>query len=235
MSGEAYTHVLVIGHPRGGTSILFNMLTAGWPEFDHAKGETRAEADLSLPGNRISKAPLDSLNRLAITEAAQRHGKRLAVVQIVRDPRDVMTSRWFRDGYAVEPHHYRNSEGCKVREMGYLPVYYGLAEWRHTHDPILVLRYEDLVTDTLGQQRRVEALLGRSVSGLQFEFFHLARNVFLKAGDRANELTRAFVGRWRSPEHAERIREVFGSSSEMRAAVRELRYEKDDNWLTEVA
>ncbi len=42
MSGEAYTHILVIGHPRGGTSILFNMLCAAWPQFDHQAAETRA-------------------------------------------------------------------------------------------------------------------------------------------------------------------------------------------------
>lgn len=234
MSDEPYTHILVLGHPRGGTSILFNMLCAAWPQFDHAQGETRAAVDMAPPGNRISKAPVDALARREIVDAAKLHGKRLVALMIVRDPRDVMTSRWFRDGYACWPEYYRNRDGEHIPRMGYLPLYYGLAEWRHTHEPLLVLRYEDLVADPLKQQRCVERLLGREVTGLQFEFFHEARHVPLRAGHRAEHLTKAFVGRWRAPEHAQRIREIFGGSVEMRAAVRELRYEPDDGWLGEV-
>ncbi len=234
MSGEAYTHILVIGHPRGGTSILFNMLAAAWPQFDHQAAETRAAVDMARPGNRISKAPVDALARSEIVDAAKLHGKRLVVLQIIRDPRDVMTSRWFRDGYACYPEYYRNRDGEHIPRMGYLPLYYGLAEWRNTHEPILVLRYEDLVADPLKQQKRVERLLGREATGLQFEFFHQARHVPLKAGECANEITKAFVGRWRATEHAERIREVFAKSVEMRAAVRELGYEPDDGWIEEI-
>lgn len=223
-------HLLVIGHPRGGTSILFNMLCAAWPEFGHAEGEAPATAELALPGSRISKRPADAHRRNSIVSAAQAHRKRLVAVQIIRDPRDVMVSRFLRGGYAVYPEYYRDRLDRKQPKLGYLPLYYALREWRYTHEPLVVVRYEELVREPLFQQRRIEQALGREATGLQFEFFHQMPNLPMRAGERNEALTHGFVGRWRNPEHRAKLRESFVGNAEMLAAVRELGYERDDAW-----
>jgi hypothetical protein len=231
---ESDTHILILGHPRGGTSLLYNMVCAAWPEFGHAQGEAAATAELALPGDRISKRPVDTTRRGQIVTSAQANGKRLLVVQIIRDPRDTIVSKHLGGGYAATPESYRDRSGREQPALGYLPIFYGLREWSYTHTPLVVVRYENLVQSPLAVQSAIGRMVGREITGLAFPDFHFATHPPMREGERAQPLNGAHIGRWRNPEHADHLRRCFHRNTEMLSAVIDFGYEKDGSWLGSV-
>jgi hypothetical protein len=221
-------HVLIVGQPRGGTSLLYNMMCAAYPEFGHAPGEAAAVQELKLPGPRVSKRPLDSARQDETVHAAAKHKRDLRVIAVIRDPRDVLTSVHLKGGYAGDGVRYKDRAGNVGEALGFRTIHYGLMGWLDA----LVVRYEHLVLLPEVEQKRVATHIGVEPTGIPYQDFHKAGAALpMKAGHRNRPLTAEFLERWKKPQHREQVLKVFGGSKQLRAAVMELGYEADDTWL----
>ena len=231
-------HILIIGHPRGGTSLLFNMMCAAYPRMQHADDEVRATDELDLRGDRISKAPIDSVHHTEIVSIARALGKDLFVISITRDPRDVIVAQHVGGGYACWPDAYRVKDGRALKHLGYLELYNGQGDWarwsRETaHRTLTYERYEDLVQYTVLVQTRISAFLNKSVEGFPFDRFYECKDLPMKAGQRNQPVHTNEVGRWKKPKHRDHLVKCF-ESDEMRQTVIELGYENNDWWYNKL-
>lgn len=226
------THILILGTPRGGTSLLFNMIVAGYPQLRHADGEAPATEDMKADVPRVSKRPADSSRFHEIMEAARAMGKTLKPIVVIRDPRDVVVSQNVDSTrYDIHPDGYFDKRGSWQPILGYWPLYLGMQEWMGAEGiRVLSVHYEDLVQDTETVQAFIEDFIGFQ-SDILFRNFHEVPHAPMTAGHRAKPLLSRWIGRWREPRHRERIVEVFGGCPGILQAVTDLGYEKDDDWL----
>ena len=226
-------HVLVVGQPRGGTSLMLNMLVAAYPQFGHAEDEVMCLGELKLDGPRVSKSPRDSALQDEILAMAHSEGRILRTIAVIRDPRDVLTSMFHGGGYAADAEWYRTKNGKQRPVLGFRVLQQGITNWiSHPEQPALAVRYEDMVTDPDGVQARVAAHIGLEPDGVPFaEFYTASARLPMKAGHRNQPLTTEFIGRWQKPEHRQRLVEVFGASKLLRSFVVELGYADDDAWF----
>lgn len=148
------------------------------------------------------------------------------VIDIVRDPRDVVTSvikgidgyycgfwRWRRDVVAAE----------RLR-VGYVHF--------------LRLSYEELVTQPASVQVRISTTIGLTPSS-KFEEYPLTVNESLavpsvEALNGLRPLDAESIGRWRLSEHTPRVLDQSTRYPEIVGHLIRLGYEPDDTWLREL-
>ena len=76
---EPWTHLVVCGFPRSGTSLLYNMLSATLEDFECQDFEVPARTRLTWAGHQASKNPLDIID-LVDLPSKNVLGKRLVVI-----------------------------------------------------------------------------------------------------------------------------------------------------------
>ena len=218
------TQLVVCGYPRGGTSLVYNMLSSSLDGFRFAPFEVPARRTITCCGNRASKLPLDVLR---LDELVRQNvlGKRLAVIVMLRDPRDLITSvhpnvpdRYFLDyDGSWTPHR----TGPRRTPHGIRAIHEAIERARTIEGIDLVeIRYEDLVAEPDAVQARLSDALGLEFRQ-RFSDFHRrgARHAYRYAGRMAAKdqslvrenapVDRSRAGKWRRPEHADRIAEQF--------------------------
>lgn len=246
--GVRWRQLVVCGYPRGGTSLLYNMLSTSLEGFDFDDFEVPAEYRMHRLGNVASKFPLDVLNIRRFGDL-NIHEKRVAVLAMIRDPRDVLTSRhpMIPDRYFIGydhswwPQNKQFSE-WKYDAPGIVDVHEALVECEgSTPFDVLRLRYEDLVADPDAVQDRIVDRTGLEFSG-RFRDFHkhedrhayryegrtAARDPSLVRESKAADTSR--TGKWQKPEHRQRIIEQFEACPRLFEIVRAYGYESDDRW-----
>lgn len=222
-------HILICGFPRSGTTLLQMMLENGLPQargFGREVGGWRA-ATYAWRNHAllISKVPHDVFRLTELRHFYARRPAKLKVILMVRDCRDVMTSRRNTggpSGYCVDTERWRR---------------YHRAFLRHRNDPdTLVVRYENLVDDPVGEQRRVEEFIGEKLS-VPFGSFHtVPRPDFdISTLNGLRPVEHSLIGRWSAPEHRERIREIIRDLPELPEALVELGYEPNADWIEAVS
>ncbi len=244
------TQITICGYPRSGTSLLYNMLATCLPSFHHDDFEHSCLEYVGQWRDVLSKRPLDifKIERLA---HKNKLGKRLLVIVLIRDPRDIVTSRHPRvpDDYFIGWEHCYRVDGPKGPE----PVHPGIREIAAEIERVDALaqvdlvrvRYEDLVADPEGVQAKLAAATGLVFEGA-FSDFHTAeqlayryegeqaaRDPALVREDQPVDASRA--GKWRAPEHRTRVREEFAAHRGLLALVHEYAYETNDTWLDDLA
>ena len=249
VAGVRYTQFVVCGYPRSGTSLLYNMLSATLVGFRFADFELSALRRIHRLGNIASKYPLDVFDVPSLP-SLNLHDKRLCVVGMVRDPRDLVTSRHpvLPDRYFIGYDHSwwpqdRQFENWKYDAPGILEIFEalrGLGD--QTEIPFLQVRYERLVQEPNAIQDQLATRFGVEFSG-SFADFHQqqgklayrysgrrrARDEALVRENKPADASRA--GKWRASEHADQIREQFRSCPELFEIVRAYGYESDDDWF----
>ena len=245
--------LVVCGFPRGGTSLLYNMLSATLPAFRFAAFEEAAGETLLAPGDRASKWPMDVL-RLPKTVAANAAGLRkdLLAVVVVRDLRDVITSvhpnapdRYFC-GYADRwsPRGASKPYTLVSTDQGVAAVHAGI-EAASALDGVTVARvdYEALIADADAVQGDLAAALGLRFDGRfsgyaarqeRHAFRYAGANAPVDAARGAREnaaVDPARTGRWRRPEHAARLVEQFTAHPELFGLLRHYGHAADDAWF----
>jgi hypothetical protein len=168
----------------------------------------------------ISKVPRDILHLHQLRNFYSPRRAKLRAIVLVRDPRDVLTS-----------HH-----------SGHARKYFqDIEEWRMLHEycrkqkdqpDVMMIHYEDLVADVSGTQKRIEAFTGEKAERPFEEFY--------KAGGEGSDtrpmngvrpVDRKGIGRWRLPEHRQRIDEVLRQAPDFAQILTELGYEPDASWI----
>jgi hypothetical protein len=217
-------HILICGFPRSGTTMLQMMIENGLPRarrFGREFGGWRA-ATYSLRNHSvvISKVPHDIFRLEPLrTFYADRKAK-LRIILVVRDPRDVLTSR-------------RKSGG----PQGYVV---SSERWRHYYDAFvanreagdaLVVRYEDLVQDVAGQEARVEKFTAEKMVVPFADFHTVDRPDFeLNTLNGLRPVETSLLQRWAAEDHRSRIEQVLRELPQLPRALIDLGYERDETW-----
>lgn len=196
VDATAGPRVWVFGAARSGNTLL-NQLLNGFG-LDTMPGETCLGRLLAHPstGAVASKRTLHCARHLPDDPVLDG----VTVLHLVRDPRDVVTSR-------LEPY-----EGYYCGLERWIRDESAIATYRARGGRVVTLRFEDLVTDPAGVQRTLETVLGVAADRRLHEYGrtwtpdHLdAESAGYLGGVRP--LDPALAGRWlSSPEHRERVR-----------------------------
>ena len=230
-------HILVTGHARAGSSLLYSMLQRCLGNFNIPGPEFPARAVIHMPGNTCSRRAYDIFDFDRIVRAAEGR-KRLDVIVTLRDPRDILTSYDPRlpDDYvcgADRSYFVAAQDGPKQILPGVLQTHERIQKIAASDalpQGVILLKYEHLVAEP----GRVQALLSR-VMELQFDGdfadFH-QREIESHGHDlfHARPLHMTRVEKWRAAHHRARIIDQFTRFPELHDIVIELGYEADRSW-----
>jgi len=226
-------HAVVCGFPRTGSTLLQLMIECCVPNVRTFEGEVEAldVADAVTPSGRLlSKYPDDLLAVGRVAEGIAANGGRAGFVLMVRDPRDVMTSR--HAAYTSDRDYY-------VAPERFVTLWEAFRAARE-RDDATVLRYEDLVNDPASAERLFAERFGWT-GDLPFARFH--ERATTRERDSMTDgalgglrpLESAGVARWRDPSHRRRLISLIGEMPELAAACIDLGYETDDAWTAAYA
>lgn len=218
------THILICGYRRAGTTMLLAMMEYAMPgakKFGQEVSGWRA-ATWCWRNHEVivSKMPKDIFILGKMQNFYRGRRAKLKTIVLLRDPRDVLTSK-----HASHDRRYFET----------------LEEWRrvnaqcqlHRADPdVLLIKYEDLIADVPGMQRRIEAFTGEKVSRPFADFYKAGAEGFdTRPLNGLRPVDRKGVGRWMEPEHRERIEQILREAPEFPQMLIELGYEKDESWI----
>lgn len=221
------THIVICGYPRAGTTLLLAMMEHALPHARRFRGEISAWRAATFAWRNhsvvLTKKPDDifALHRLRNFYAGR--DANLRILLMVRDPRDVLTSRHATTG----PHAYFEQVDAWRVCHEYVRLY--------RHDPdVLVVRYRDLVTQTGTTRRRIEAFTGvRSERGYK-DFHNASLDDFdTRPLNGIRPVDASTIGRWRDPEHRERIEQILREVPDFCDILVEMGYEPDAGWVDE--
>ena len=252
LTGRPRYHVAVLGYPRGGTSLLHNMLSATLPGFRFDDFETRCVERLHRLGDYGTKTPLDVLDvpqfdRLNVLR------KRVVVLAVDRDIRDVLTSkhpnvadRYFIGHDASWWPQNPEFSAWQYDAAGVTDVYAAMgAAAQAAGIEYARVRYEDLIADADAVQEDLQARFGLPFEG-HFSGFHEPgkRRAYRYEQEQRASLDPALVfeqkpvetsrqGKWRRAEHRTRIIEQFSACEALFDILIESGYEPDRCWYEE--
>jgi hypothetical protein len=170
----------------------------------------------------ITKRPRDIVELPRIRELYARRRTQLRIIVTIRDPRDILTSR-----------HVRTA-----RER---PYHVTIPEWNHRYrhvvkhltDPdVMVARYEDLVANTGSIESRMESFIGEHFEQAFSSFVDRVPPGFrTTALNGLRRIDARSVGRWKRPEHRDRIAHVLRRLPDFPHQLVRLGYEQDSKWV----
>ncbi len=218
------THIAVCGYPRSGTTMMLMMLEYALPRakrFGHEQSGWRAAAAAwRNHAVMVSKAPNDVFKLHRLRNFYGNRGAAFRPILMLRDPRDVLTSRHVITGnerYFVDIPQWKDY-------TAYIQHY--------LNDPdVLVVRYEDFVDDVDGWQTRIESFAGERFDRPLNQFFTEERSDFrTRALNGVRPVDTKSVGRWCKPEHRARLDEILCDVPEFPQVLIDLGYEQDQSW-----
>ncbi|MDF1853928.1 hypothetical protein [Pseudooceanicola sp.] len=232
-------HLIIAGQGRAGSTLFYSMLRHTLRGVHLPETEMSAAALLALPGDFCTKRPNDILDIDQIGAAAKGR-KRIDLIVTLRDPRDILTSRHDR----VPDDYFCSADACytmfgvaapKRNGPGLIEVHQAIidvAQGPWFPQGVYFLKYEDLLADPDAVQRDLAAGFG-----LRFDAAFSATRPPVQSwemqramgGDRPLEHSRK--GRWRGPEHRDRILDQFTRFPQLLDILVALEYEPDAGWF----
>ncbi len=225
-------HVVICGFPRSGSTLLQVLVETCVSDADSFTGEVEATWACRHANRRrrflVTKRPDDVFEVEALRAWYATRPGQLTVLLTVRDPRDVLTSTHAgyppSRGYYCEPDRWRRIHAA--------------AEAVAADDDVIVCRYEDLVTAPARTQHLLDDRIGWTRTS-SFDAFHAtpaARTLDLAPIDEGalggvRAIEASALGRWRRPEHRQRLVRVLEELDELPAAVARWGYADDGSWV----
>jgi hypothetical protein len=222
-------HVLICGFPRSGTTLLQLMLENGLPEalrFGRETAGWRAATYCWRNHEKvITKVPHDVFRLAPLRRFYSKRDVELKTILMLRDPRDVLTSRRKTGGprgYVVSSERWRK---------------YYEAFKRHQQDPdVIVVRYECLVENVGNEQSRLETFTGETMAVPFCHFNEVERPDFdTSTLNGLRPIEQTLIARWAAPDHSDRIRQVLAELPELPKALIDLGYASDTSWIDQHA
>jgi hypothetical protein len=204
------------------------MMEAALPAARRFKREIRAwRAATSRFRNHevmITKRPRDVFDLHRIRRFYEERQASLRTIITIRDPRDALTSSHPRS-VRRRPYHFRID--------GWRDLYPCLALYLHDPD-VLIVRYEDLVSDLDGVQASIDAFVDERIEH-SFSEFHqgVPRYFDTRALNGVRPVDGRGVGRWKLPQHSARIEQILRELPDFPQQLINLGYEKDSSWVTQ--
>ncbi|MCW8091279.1 sulfotransferase domain-containing protein [Alteromonas sp. ASW11-130] len=245
--GVNQSQLIVCGYPRGGTSLLYNMLSTTLSEhFTFTSFEKYYIYLIHKLGNIASKAPLD-INHLGPVDKLNVNNKSLVIIVVIRDIRDIITSRHpiYNDEYFIG---YDNSYWPTNKELtkwayvgsGVIEITNNIFKVRNRKD-VTIIRYEDLVSDPDSIQSELKERYELPFEGVFSKYHEMQHKLAYKyegkyqASDTSLVLEGSQVvnkqARWRASKFDKRIYEQFTQCPELFDILIEFGYEKDRSWF----
>lgn len=231
-------HILVTGQSRAGSSLLYSMLRRTLRGFNIPGPEFPARAVIHMPGDTCSRRGYDLFDFDRIVLAAEGR-KRLDMIVMLRDPRDILTAFDPRlpDDYvcSADRSYFTAAQGGPQQILpGVLQIHQQIMQIAASNDlpqGVVMLKYEHLVEEP----RRVQNLLADGLE-LSFDgdFSHYHTREIETHGPDLNGVRPAGAPRdqrWRIPHHRDRIIDQFTRFPELHEIVEGLGYEPDRSWF----
>lgn len=217
------THILICGYPRAGTTMLLAMLEYALPQARRFGKETRGWRAATYCWRNhevvISKIPKDLLVLDRLQQFYQDRRANLKTILVIRDPRDVLTSRHqsYQRQYFLDLHEWRKRH-----------EYYLL----HRNDrDTLVVKYEDIITKLNSTQSRIEKFTREKMTRPLGDFYTETRLDFdQRPLNGWRPVDARGIGRWKRPEHRERIRHILAELPDLPRILIDTGYESSDAW-----
>lgn len=231
-------HLLVTGHSRAGSTLLYSMLQRCLSGFNIPGPEFPARAVLHMPGDTCSRRSFDIFDFDKIVAAAEGR-KRLDMIVMLRDPRDILTSYDPRlpDDYvcSADKSYFVAAQGKPQQILpGVLQTHERISQVigsGQLPQGVVMLKYEHLVSEPRRVQNLLADVLELSFTG-DFGDFHkreIASHGSELLGQRALDQSR--IAKWRAPHHRGRIIEQFIRYPALHDIVIDMGYEKDRSWF----
>jgi hypothetical protein len=217
-------HILICGFPRSGTTMLQLMLENGIPDarrFGRETGGWRAATFCFRNHEKaITKVPHDVFRLTPLRQFYAKRGVELKIILMLRDPRDVLTSRRKTGGpagYVVSSARWRR--------------YYEAFERHQNHRDVIIVRYEDLVAHVENEQKRIERFTGETMAVPFSQFCQVDRPDFdTSTLNGLRPIEQTLIARWAATDHHQRIEDVLSALPELPQALIDLGYESDTFW-----
>lgn len=253
MRGIRKRQIVVCGAPRSGTTLFYNMLSISLNGFKFDKLERYSRDTIRLYDNHVSKVPLEVLEISRIVDR-NLYRKEIIVLVVIRDIRDIITSI-----HPNVPDDYFIGYDASYEIVGQYPNYLhtlnlpGVGEIYRAIEllkdcadySVQLVKYEDLIADPHRIQEMLRKRFGFSFrrgfsdvnsfyhqKGIAYDGQRKPLEPTLVKLDRA--VTNDFIGRWKQPEHLERIRQQFSSYPGLFRILCDYGYESDDSWFHQI-
>jgi len=244
--GYRQQQLVVCGYPRSGTSLLYNMLASTLRgRFTFTEFENYFIHHIHKLGSIATKSPLDILH-IKFIDDLNIHDKKLIILVMIRDIREVITSRHpiFPDNYFIG------------HDFSYWPQDSKFDKWKYDapgvmqisneirdaskRDDVLLIKYEDLTSAPDMIQNTIEQRYGLKFSGVFSKYDKKSKSLPYRYSGKyeARDPSLVLEGggvikrekRWMNPEHRARIVDQFEKCPELFDLLVEYGYENDSSW-----
>lgn len=207
----------ITGCPRSGTTLMMELMRSCFENDGYCDHEMSIfESPTEQPDLFISKQPSD-IRRIHYPLLADKH---LFVINMVRDPRDVITSV------------HKNYPGMFFCNYRVWKESYSKAQQLHHCNRFLQVRYEELASTPDLVQEKIENyfpfLTRKQLFSEYHKFAHPSSKAQAAMGG-VREISANRVNRWK--EHLPRIKHEIQHHPDMCDHLIDLRYESDSAWL----
>ncbi|KAB2890438.1 MAG: sulfotransferase domain-containing protein [Desulfobulbaceae bacterium] len=250
--GMEQSHIVICGFPRSGTSLLYNMVSATVCNYKATEFEKYAIHYLHKIGNYITKAPMDVLH-VKHFDALNTNHKKLVVLLVVRDIRDILTSRHpiHPEEYFIGYDHSWWPQDNEFRIWGYdapgvVDVHEAMSEALRRAD-VMLIRYEHLVQQPDSVQEGIKDRFSLEFKG-KFHEYHQKRekHAYRYEGQFAakeqglvmegKKVSSARIARWKKDaRQVQRVRRQFEECPRLFEILEFYGYERDRSWFREIA
>lgn len=238
-----HKHIVIAGQGRSGSTLFYNMMGATLQGYRFYDQEVPAVQALAAPGNGCTKRPYDIFQAPQIVKTAAQYGKSLELIVMLRDPRDILTSRHqgVKDDYFYAADHaYFISDNAapSFTSPGFLPVHKAILDVTQSGiftDGIFFLKYEELVENPEAIQALLAEQMGLTFKG-SFRDFNKREipEVLQRPLNGVRDVETSRRRKWKAPEHHARIVEQFTRFPVLHDVLISLGYEKDQSWFAPI-
>ncbi|WP_407492330.1 hypothetical protein [Pseudooceanicola sp. MF1-13] len=232
-------HLLIAGQGRSGSTLFYSMLQHALDGFAMPQVEMSATRVLPYAGNTCSKRPFDIFDMKAIVAAAEGR-KKLDLIIMMRDPRDILTSVHSKvpDDYFCSADHcyFIGGPGAPTKTApGFLMMHMATVEVLNSGlfpQGVFLLKYEHLIDDPA----RIQTMLAEALDlpfKADFTDFHKGQigAAHQSAMNGVRPVSADRVQKWRSPQHRDRIIDQFTRFPVLHDILIDLGYEESTAWF----
>ncbi len=247
--GFQQQQLIVCGYPRSGTSLLYNMLSTSLSRsFLFTTFEKYFIYLIHKFGNIASKAPLD-INHLHSVDELNVNNKKLVIIVVIRDIRDVITSKhpiFDKEFFIGHDYSYwpegPNFERWNKNGTGVIEITERMKELKLRKD-VAFVKYEELVRNPDEIQQFLQKKFSLKFES-KFSDYHTKQEKLAykyEGRHKANNENLVLEGkkivnkksRWKSREFDERIIMQFTECPELFNILIDFGYEEDKLWFKE--